>query len=204
LQSNLLQTIEPVVVGPGGQLYQINGHHSFLALQNSIWGGANNPTVYVNVVANYSGDSPTQFVQDLENAAQIYLLDNGVVKSVVPLAGQPLARTPNSLQGLTNDPYRGLEFKVLKNKLPGGVGTGFDKTGAPVADFVRANGYRNANGGLGLPYLTPGDVNNAAIFSQRRAVPRPCLALARSRSDSCLALCHPRTSPSAARSAMPH
>ncbi len=166
LQSNLLQTIEPVVVGPGGQLYQINGHHSFLSLQNSIWGGANNPNVYVNVVANYSGDLPTQFVQDLENAAQIYPLDNGVVKPVVPQAGQPLAPIPTSLQGLTNDPYRGLEFKVLKNKLPGGAGTGFDKTGAPFADFVWANGYRNANGGLGLPYLTPGDINNAAIFSQ--------------------------------------
>lgn len=169
LQSTLLQTIEPVVIGPGGQLYQINGHHSFLSLQNSIWGGANDPTVYVNVVANYSTDTPAQFVADLEAAQQIYPLDNGVVQTVTPVAGNPLSPLPTSLQGLTNDPYRGLEFHVLKNKYPGGAGTGFDKTATPFSDFVWANAYRDANGGNGLPYLSPADVNAAALFSETSA-----------------------------------
>ena len=39
LQSNLLTAIEPVVIGPGGVLYLTDGHHTFTALQNSIYGG---------------------------------------------------------------------------------------------------------------------------------------------------------------------
>ena len=46
LQSNLLTDIEPVVIGPGGQLYLLDGHHTFTALLDSVW-GADNPTVYV-------------------------------------------------------------------------------------------------------------------------------------------------------------
>jgi hypothetical protein len=38
LQANLLTDIEPVVIGPGGQLYLTDGHHTFTALENSIYG----------------------------------------------------------------------------------------------------------------------------------------------------------------------
>ena len=38
LQANLLTDIEPVVIGPGGQLFLTDGHHTFTALENSIYG----------------------------------------------------------------------------------------------------------------------------------------------------------------------
>src|SRR5580700_8847847 len=38
LQTTLLESVEPVVIGPGGQLYQINGHHTFDSLAQSIYG----------------------------------------------------------------------------------------------------------------------------------------------------------------------
>ena len=60
LTGNLLTDIEPVVIGPGGQLYLTDGHHTFTALQNSIY-GPSNPTVYVDVIANYSNLTTTQF-----------------------------------------------------------------------------------------------------------------------------------------------
>src|SRR5450756_2635244 len=61
LQSNLLTDIEPVVIGPGGQLYLTDGHHTFTALLSSIYG--NNPNVFVNVIANYSNLTTSQFFQ---------------------------------------------------------------------------------------------------------------------------------------------
>ena len=36
LQANLFADIEPVVIGPGGQLYLTDGHHTFTALLDSI------------------------------------------------------------------------------------------------------------------------------------------------------------------------
>jgi fibronectin-binding autotransporter adhesin len=59
-QADLLTAIEPIVIGPGGAIYVTDGHHTFTALANSIW-GADNPTVFDNVIANYSADTPTQF-----------------------------------------------------------------------------------------------------------------------------------------------
>lgn len=165
LQTTLLESVEPVVIGPGGQLYQINGHHSFTSLQDSIY-GATDPTVYVNVVANYSSDTPAQFVAALEAAAQVYPLNNGSVQTLSPTSGNPLSPLPSSLSGLTNDPYRGVEFQALKNK--GSAGVSFDKTAATFSDFVWADAYRNAvtANGAGLPYLTPANVNAVAAWSQ--------------------------------------
>lgn len=54
LNAALLSSIEPVVIGPGGALYLLDGHHTFTSLANSTW-GSSNPTVYVNVIANWSG-----------------------------------------------------------------------------------------------------------------------------------------------------
>jgi fibronectin-binding autotransporter adhesin len=165
LQTTLLESVEPVVIGPGGQLYQINGHHSFDSLQQSIY-GASNPTVYVNIVANYSSDTPATFLAALQAAAQVYPLNNGVLQTLTPTAGNPLSPIPTTLSGLTNDPYRGVEFQALKNK--GSAGVSFDKTSATFSDFVWADAYRNAvtANGIGLPYLTPGNVNAVAAWSQ--------------------------------------
>jgi autotransporter-associated beta strand protein len=160
-------SIEPVVIGPGGVLYLTNGHHTFTALTNSIYGAAN-PSVYVNVIANYSMLTPTQFWAQMQASNFLLPLDNGVIKSVDPLTGAPI---PSSFAGMTNDPYRGLEYSILKNKssklftttgnITGAVGSsipGLDKTAAFYSDFIWANAYRGANSSLGLAYLSPGDI----------------------------------------------
>lgn len=167
LNANLLSSIEPVVIGPGGKLYLLNGHHTFASLQRSIY-GASNPTVYVNVVANYSNLSAAQFWAQMQASNYLLPLDNGVVQAIDPVTGAPI---PAALSGMTNDPYRGLEYSILKNKnsvlfpnasnITGAIGSskpGLDKTNAYYSDFIWANAYRYANNGLGLPYLTPGDI----------------------------------------------
>jgi autotransporter-associated beta strand protein len=167
LTANLLTSIEPVVIGPGGQLYLTDGHHTFTALENSIY-GASNPTVYVDVIANYSNLTTTQFFTQLQANNLLFAVNDGVAQTVNLATGAPI---PATLQGLTNDPYRGLEYLILKNKsstlfpnaanITGAVGSnipGLDKMTGFYSDFISAAAYRGANGGLGLAYLSPGDV----------------------------------------------
>ena len=94
LPGNLLTDIEPVVIGPGGVLYLTDGHHTFTALEKSSY-GSSNPIVYV------------------AGADLLLPLDNGVPQVVNTATGAPI---PTSLTGLTQDPYRGLEYTILKNK----------------------------------------------------------------------------------------
>ncbi len=167
LQANLLTAIEPVIIGPGGQLYLTDGHHTFTALIDSIY-GASNPTVYVNVIANYSNLTAAQFFAMLQANNELLPLNNGIPQTVNLNTGAPI---PTSLTALTNDPYRGLEYSILKNKsaalftttsnLTGAVGAsspGLDKMTGFYSDFLEAAAYRSANGGNGLPYLSPGDI----------------------------------------------
>ena len=167
LTPTLLTDIEPVVIGPGGVLYLTDGHHTFLSLLLSNY-GASNPNVFVNVIANYSNLTPTQFWAKMQASNFLLPLNNGVVQSVDPTTGAPI---PSSFLGMTSDVYRGLEYSILKNKgsvlfpnasnISGATGSkipGLDKTAAYYSDFIWAQAYRSANGGLGLPYLTPGDV----------------------------------------------
>ena len=167
LQANLLTSIEPVIIGPGGKLYLTDGHHTFTALDDSTF-GASNPTVYVNVVANYSNLTTAQFFTTLQANNLLLPLNDGVPQTVNTATGAPI---PTSLTGLTNDPYRGLEYSILKNKsvtlfptaanITGAVGAstpGLDKMTGFYSDFFEAAAYRNANGGLGLPTISPGDI----------------------------------------------
>ncbi len=167
LTPTLLTDIEPVVIGPGGVLYLTDGHHTFLSLLLSNY-GASNPNVFVNVIANYSNLTPTQFWAKMQASNFLLPLNNGVVQSVDPTTGAPI---PSSFLGMTSDVYRGLEYSILKNKgsvlfpnasnISGATGSkipGLDKTAAYYSDFIWAQAYRSANGGLGPPYLTPGDV----------------------------------------------
>jgi autotransporter-associated beta strand protein len=167
LTANLLTDIEPVVIGPDGKLYLLDGHHTFTALAESVW-GASNPTVYVDVVANYSGMSETQFFQTLQSNNLLLPLNDGVPQTVNDATGAPI---PTSLLDLTNDPYRGLEYSILKNKssklfanannITGAAGAstaGLDKMTGFYSDFLEAAAYRGAHNGLGLAYLSPGDI----------------------------------------------
>ncbi len=77
LTANLLTDIEPVVIGPGGKLYLTDGHHTFTALINSTW-GASNPTVYVDVIANYSNLTEAQFWATMQANNYVYPINDGV------------------------------------------------------------------------------------------------------------------------------
>ena len=167
LQANLLTDIEPVVIGPGGQLFLTDGHHTFTALEDSIY-GPSNPNVFVNVIANYSNLTTAQFFAMMQSQNLLLPLNNGVPVSVNLATGAPF---PTSLTGLTEDPYRGLEDSILKNKssklftttsnITGAVGAstpGLDKMTGFYSDFLEAAAYRGANNGLGLPFLSPGDI----------------------------------------------
>src|ERR1700734_417611 len=150
LQADLLASIEPVVIGPGGVLYLTDGHHTFTALENSAY-GASNPTVYVNVIANFSNLTQSQFWAAMQSADLLLPLNDGVPQTVNLSTGAPI---PTSLQGLTQDPYRGLEYSILKNKnsklftttanIAGVVGSavpGLDKITGLYGDFIWAAAY---------------------------------------------------------------
>ena len=167
MQATMQTYVEPVVIGPGGVLYLTDGHHTFTALANSIW-GASNPTVYVNVIANYSNLSTAQFYAQMQSVNLLLPLNDGVPQPVNGATGSPI---PTSLTSMASDVYRGLEYSILKNKssklfstssnLTGAVGAstpGLDKMTGAYVDFVEAQAYRDANGGLGLPYLSPADI----------------------------------------------
>jgi fibronectin-binding autotransporter adhesin len=167
LQANLLTDIEPVVIGPGGQLFLTDGHHTFTALENSIF-GPSNPNVFVNVIANFSNLTTAQFFAQMQAMNFLLPLNDGVPLPVNTATGAPF---PSMLTGLTSDPYRGLEYSILKNKnsklfttagnITGVVGAatpGLDKMNGFYEDFFEAAAYRGANNGLGLPYLSPGDI----------------------------------------------
>jgi fibronectin-binding autotransporter adhesin len=147
LQSTLLTDVEPVVIGPGGILVLENGHHTFTSLQESAY-GASDPNVYVNVIANFSNLTMAQFWATMQADGLLLPLNNGVPE-VVSATGAPV---PTSLQGLTNDPYRGLEESILKNKssklfkttsnITGQVGSaipGLDKLTGDFSDFLWAD-----------------------------------------------------------------
>ncbi len=167
LANDLLTSIEPVVIGPGGKIYLLDGHHTLTSLGKSVY-GASNPNIYINVVANYSNLTDDAFWAKMQASNFLLPLDNGVIKSVDPVTGAPI---PSLFADMTNDPYRGLEYGILKNKgsklfttaanITGEVGSsipGLDKTAALYSDFIWASAYRGANGGLGLAYLSPGDI----------------------------------------------
>jgi fibronectin-binding autotransporter adhesin len=160
LTADLLTDVEPVVIGPGGVLYQTNGHHTFTALVDSVY-GASDPDVFVDVIANFSNMTEQEFFATMEADNFLYPVNDGQLVTIDPNTGAPL---PSSLAGLTNDPYRALEYRVLKNK--GAASEGFDKTSAFFSDFIWADAYRDADGGLGLPFLSPADWNAAAAWSQ--------------------------------------
>jgi fibronectin-binding autotransporter adhesin len=167
LQAYLLTAIEPAVIGPGGVLYITNGHHTFTALADSLW-GSTNPTVFVNIIANYSNLTTAQFYAQMQASNLLLPLNDGVPETVNLATGAPI---PSSFVTLTDDVYRGLEYSILKNNsskifttttnILGATGAsvpGTDKETGEYSDFVNAEAYRNANGGLGLPYLSLADI----------------------------------------------
>ena len=65
------------------------------------------------MIANYSNLTTSQFFAQMQASDLLLPLNNGVPQVVNMATGAPI---PTSLTGLTNDPYRGLEYSILKNK----------------------------------------------------------------------------------------
>ena len=66
-----------MVIGPGGQLYLTDGHHTFTALEDSIY-GASNPNVFVNVIANFSNLTTAQFFAKMQAMNLLLPINDGV------------------------------------------------------------------------------------------------------------------------------
>ena len=148
------------------------------------------------MIANYSNLTPAQFWAQMQASDLLLPLNNGVPQVVNTATGAPI---PTSLTGLTNDPYRGLEYG-LKNKssklfkttgnITGAVGSaiaGLDKVTGLYSDFIWAAAYRDAKNGLGLPFCRR-VISRSPPSGISTAIARPpCRMSARSPWRSCRA-----------------
>lgn len=94
----------PVVIGPGGVPYMIDGHHTISAL---LYSAQADKTVYGHILANWSELTPEVFWARMQAERYTYLKDaSGVLASPDKL--------PASLRGMQHDIYRGLAWAVMK------------------------------------------------------------------------------------------
>ena len=71
-----------------------DGHHTFTALLDSIY-GASNPTVYVDVIANYSNLTTAQFFATMQAQNLLLPLNDGVAETVNDATGAPIPDQPD-------------------------------------------------------------------------------------------------------------
>ncbi len=110
------------VVGPGGELYLIDGHHiSRAALDAGL------KKVQVEIIKDYSDLSLQEFWKKLVEKDWAYLYDQGKLR--------PASELPKTLKELTDDPFRTLAWLVRK------VG-GYEKVKIPFTEFKWANFFR--------------------------------------------------------------
>jgi 3-phytase len=94
----------PLVIGPGGEPYLTDGHHTLRAL---IEAAAPDKTAYGRVLANWSDLAPAEFWTRMEAAGYAHLRDAAG-------AARPAAELPRALTAMQRDPYRGLAWAVLE------------------------------------------------------------------------------------------
>jgi hypothetical protein len=107
LGSETPATVDPmktVVIGRGGRLYLVDGHHTFTAFMESPDGGAN-MQVRVRVLANLSRMGPREFWREMETSDWVWLRD----ENNLPIEVEDL---PGSLGigNFRNDDYRSLVY----------------------------------------------------------------------------------------------
>lgn len=139
----------PVVRGPGGVLYIVDGHHFSLALSK-----LGVKKVYVQEIHDYSDLKQKKFWKKMIEKNYVHLQDRGSQRSFGALA--------ESVPELTDDPYRSLAWIVRR------LG-GYDKTGEPFQEFEWADFFRTR-----IPYRmsTPEErvrtIVNALILARSR------------------------------------
>lgn len=111
------------VVGPGGKLYLVDGHHFASALieygHNKMW---------VEIEDDLSDLSPAAFWKEMKARSWVYLIDHkGKEISVSDL--------PKRLTALKDDPYRGVAWMVRKCG-------GFKELDVPFQEFRWAEFFR--------------------------------------------------------------
>ncbi len=152
----MLGQTTPVVIGPGGKMYATDKQHTDFAVYQGYKGTGFNPYAYILVTANYSNMTQAQFAQTMTDKGLVLLENNGQPET--------FAQLPGSLLNVGSDPYRALQYEVIKNKYPNStVATvvGSDKAAVPYFEFLVGDAYRKA----GLHYATGADANYAAAWS---------------------------------------
>lgn len=118
-----------MIVGPGGKLYLIDGHHLARALHD-----LSHKEMYVIVEHDWSHMSPKQFWKEMEKNDYCYLYDEKGEK-------QSYKKLPKSIGKLRDDPYRSLAWFVRK-------AGAFKNLGTPFQEFVWAEIFREMYPGL--------------------------------------------------------
>lgn len=115
---------EPVVLGPGGDMFIIDHHHLARALFE-----IGEEKTFCATVADYTRLSAEAFWKKMDAQKWVYTYDeygNGP---------RPYSELPNTVRGLRDDPYRSLAGAVRK-------AGGYDKTDKPFAEFQWADFFR--------------------------------------------------------------
>ncbi len=115
---------EPVVVGPGGELFIIDHHHLARAMADR-----GIEATSCKLEANYSALDPSAFWARMAENHWVYLYDE---KGRGP---REPADLPGTVKGLKDDPYRSLAGAVRHDG-------GYAKVSTPFADFAWANFFR--------------------------------------------------------------
>jgi hypothetical protein len=113
-----------IVLGPDGSRHLIDGHHLALSILEAR--ASNRMRAFV--MADWSGLDPASFLESMQREGALYLFDRGRG----PLDPSAL---PESVLGLTDDPYRSLAWAVRK-------AGGYGKWSASFSEFEWANFFR--------------------------------------------------------------
>ncbi len=113
----------PVIKGPQGRLYMIDGHHFTRGVYEMDY-----PFVFVKIQQDWSHLSPQAFWKKMKDENLVYLKDEkGIDRQVKDL--------PKSIVDLQDDPYRSLAWFVRKKG-------GFNKTTHYFVEFAWAEFFR--------------------------------------------------------------
>lgn len=95
----------PIVIGPGGAAWMVDGHHTLCAL---LVADVSDKTAYGRIIANWSELPVSEFWRRMRASNYVYLKQPGGRAAISP------TRLPASLLQMADDPYRSLAWAVGK------------------------------------------------------------------------------------------